>query len=224
MSQPIITMENQTSTYRGKTKYNEETARKYQSAKLEQHGAEMRLVDWAFGLIPKSHRVLDVPCGGGRVTLYLARKGYWMSCADYSEAMLQITRELVAENKLGCTVEKQDVERLTYADRAFDTVFNFRLFHHFPNAEVRQRVVSELCRVAGKYVVLSYLSAASVTGVKRRVQAALGGQKSSKHTTSLSEVKGYFEKAGFRLVKDFARAPIIHTLHVAVFERAEGAS
>ena len=47
----------------------------------------------------------------------------------------------------------------------------------------------------------------------------MGGRKSDKHPTSLTEVKRYFAKAGFRFVKDFARTPIIHSLHVAVFER-----
>jgi 2-polyprenyl-3-methyl-5-hydroxy-6-metoxy-1,4-benzoquinol methylase len=52
----------------------------------------MRLVDRAFALVPKTHRVLDVPCGGGRVTIHLAQSGYQVSSADLSEAMLEIAR------------------------------------------------------------------------------------------------------------------------------------
>ncbi len=58
-----------------------------------------------------------------------------------------------------------------------------------------------------------------ITSVKRSLRAAMGGRASEKHSTSLSEVKRYFAKAGFKFVKDFARTPLIHTLHVAVFER-----
>lgn len=206
--------------YRGRVKYNQEAAEKYQVRKDGKNRAEMRLVDRAFALIPKSARVLDVPCGGGRVTVHLSKRGYVVSSGDLSEAMLAIARESVAKAGLKCEVARQDIERLTHGDRSFDAIISFRLFHHFPNAEIRQRAVTELCRVADKWVALSYFSPASVTSVKRKIRAAMGGRKSEKHPTPLSEVKGYFEKCGFRLVKDFAQLPLVHTMHLAVFERA----
>jgi len=212
-------MTQQTVAYQGRVKYTEAAAKRYQVRKTGKHLAEMKLVDRACSLIPKTHRVLDVPCGGGRVTVHLGLQGYKMASADLSDAMLAITRENVAKNGLKGTVEKQDIEKLTYADQHFDSLISFRLFHHFPTPEIRQRAVSELCRITKHYVALSYFSSASVTLLKRSLRAALGKGKSDKHHTPLSEVKSYFAKAGFRLVKDFARTPLIHTLHVAVFER-----
>lgn len=212
-------MTQKTVAYRGRVKYDEKTAKSYQVRKESKHLAEMKLVDRAFSLIPKTHRVLDLPCGGGRVTVHLGLQGYNLSSADLSDAMLAITRENVAQNGLKGTVEKQDIEKLTYADQHFDSLISFRLFHHFPNPEIRQRAVSELCRIARQFVAISYFSPASVTSVKRAIRSVMGGRKSDKHPTSLTEVKRYFAKAGFRFVKDFARTPLIHTLHVAVFER-----
>ena len=214
-------MDTQLAGDHGKDYYGEKELRHFLSKQQEPQATEMRLVKKAFAEIPKAHHVLDIPCGGGFVTLHLARKGYWMSAADLSDAMLEIARGYFARNKFECKMEKQDVEHLTYADQSFDTVFNFRLFQHFPTPAVRQQAVSEMCRVARKYVVLSYMSAASVTNVKRRLQVAMGGERPSKYATSLAEVRGYFEHAGFQLVKDFARAPFVHTLHVAVFERVQ---
>lgn len=212
-------MSTESAAYAGRVKYNEATARRYQIRKEGKHRGEMKLVDKAFKLIPKSHRVLDLPCGGGRVTVHLGLQGYAMSSADLSDAMLQITRENVARNGLKGSVEKQDIERLTYADQHFDSLVSFRLFHHFPTADIRQRVVSELCRVTKHFVAMSYFSPLSPTYLKRRLRAAIGKPRGDKHHTSLAEVEGYFAKAGFRLVKDFARTPLLHTLHVAVFER-----
>ena len=205
--------------YRGRVKYDEKTAERYQVRKEAKNRAEMRLVERAFSNIPKRHRVLDLPCGGGRVSVHLGQKGYTMTCGDLSEAMLKIARENVAEHGFDFPVERQDIEKLTFKDRSFDTVISFRLFHHFPDAAIRQRAVTELCRVARQYVALSYFSPASVTSVKRQIRAAIGGRRSDKHPTPLSEVQGYFAKAGFALVKDFAQMPLIHTLHLAVFER-----
>jgi cyclopropane fatty-acyl-phospholipid synthase-like methyltransferase len=209
----------ETVSYRGRTKYDEATARRYQVRKAGKHRAELRLVDRAFARIPTVHRVLDVPCGGGRVALHLAQKGYGVTCADLSEAMRTIARGNLEQAGVAGAVDAQDVERLTYPDRAFDTVVSFRLFHHFPTAEIRGRVVRELCRVAGQYVALSYFSPASVTSVKRKLRGVLGGRSSQKYATTLAEVAGYFEAAGFRLVQDFAQLPLVHTLHLALFER-----
>ncbi len=208
-----------TAAYRGRTKYTPEAAEKYQIRKDTKNQAELRLVDKGFALIPKPARVLDVPCGGGRVTVHLSKRGYQVSAGDLSESMLKIAKEAVAKAGLACDVTHQDVEKLGFPDRAFDAVISFRLFHHFPNPEIRQRAVNELCRVADKWVALSYFSPASVTSIKRKIRAAMGGRKSEKHPTPLSEVAGYFEKCGFRLVKDFAQLPLVHTLHLAVFER-----
>jgi ubiquinone/menaquinone biosynthesis C-methylase UbiE len=212
-------MNTDTTTYRGRIKYNPETAARYQQREPKTHRAEMKLVDRAFALIPKHHRVLDLPCGGGRVTVHLGLQGYKMSSADLSDSMLAITRENVDMHELNCSVEKQDIENLTYPDQHFDSLISFRLFHHFPNPEIRQRAVSEPCRVTREFVVISYFSPLSVTSIKRSLRRARGGRASEKHSTPLAEVKGYFANAGFRFVKDFARTPLIHTLHVAVFER-----
>ena len=211
--------DNSSAAYRGRVKYDERIARKYQSRKPGKHRAEMRMVDRAFALVPKSHQVLDVPCGGGRLTLHLAHRGYAVTAADLSDSMLEITRENVAKSNFNCAVEKQDIERLTFADRHFDTVVSFRLFHHFPTREIRQRAVNELCRVARKYVALSYFSPLSATSAQRKLRAAMGWRKSEKHPTTLREVREYFDAAGFRLVKDFAQLPLIHTMHLALFER-----
>ena len=206
--------------YAGRIKYTEDRSRKYQQRKPAKHTAEMRLLERAFALIPKTHRVLDAPCGGGRVSIYLSGLGYQVSAADLSEAMIKIAREKFAQKGLSVAVEQQDVEKLTYSDRHFDTLVSFRLFHHFPDQDIRRRVVNELCRVAGKNVVLSYFSPISFTSMRNKFAAAIGGKKSKKYSTPLSEVERYFKANGFRLRKDFAQLPLVHTLHVAVFERA----
>jgi ubiquinone/menaquinone biosynthesis C-methylase UbiE len=205
--------------YRGRTKYTPTAARRYQVRKENKNRAEMRLIDRAFAGIPLESRVLDVPCGGGRVTVHLAKRGYRMSAGDLSDAMLEIARESTTKAGCSCEVARQDVERLSFSDRAFDAIISFRLFHHFPNREIRERVVKELCRVSKRWVALSYFSPASVTSVHRRLRAAMGGRKSEKHATPLSEVVGYFEQCGFRLVKDYAQLRLVHTLHLALFER-----
>lgn len=207
--------------YQGRVKYDLKTALAYQRVSPAKHRAEMNLLDRAFALVPKSHRVLDVPCGGGRVSIHLAHQGYAVEAADFSEAMVDIATKNVANAGVRCVVERQDIEAMTYPDNHVGAIVCFRLFHHFPDAVTRHRCISELCRVAKRTVVLSYFSPLSATSLRRTLVAAAGGKRSPKHSTSLREIQGYFQLNGFRLVRNFARMPFIHTLHVAVFERQQ---
>jgi len=207
--------------YQGRVKYDLKTALAYQRVSPAKHRSEMNLLDRAFGLVPKNHRVLDVPCGGGRVSIHLAHQGYAGEAADFSEAMVGIATKNLANAGVRCAVGRQDIEAMTYPDNHMDAIVCFRLFHHFPDAATRQRCISELCRVAKHTVVISYFSPLSATSLRRTLVAAAGGKRSPKHSTSLHEIEGYFEINGFRLVRNFARMPFIHTLHVAVFERKE---
>ena len=206
--------------YSGRVRYTPEAAQRYQQRDLKKHEAEMRLVEKAFRHVPPG-RVLDVPCGGGRVGIWLAHHGYTVTAADLSEAMLDITRKNVRLESVPVEVQRQDVESLQYEARSFDAVISFRLFHHFPNQEIRARVVAELCRVARRHVLLSYFSPWAGTSVKRQLQKKWFGRKMAKFATPLSEVKGYFAANGFRFVRNFARTPLLHTLNLAVFERVQ---
>lgn len=205
--------------YTGRVRYNAQAARHYQERDQGKHLAEMALVKKAFRHVPQG-RVLDVPSGGGRVSLWLAKHGYTVTAADLSESMLEIVRENVAAEQLSIEVHHQDVEHLKYESKSFDAVISFRLFHHFPNPEIRARTVAELCRVARRYVLVSYFSPWAVTSVKRRLQKQFFGRKMAKFATPLAELVRYFEANDFTFVENFARTPIIHTLNLAVFRRS----
>jgi 2-polyprenyl-3-methyl-5-hydroxy-6-metoxy-1,4-benzoquinol methylase len=207
--------------YTAKTRYDEQKVKKYQQRKPARHRAEMRIVARAFTSIPKWHRILDVPCGWGRITATLAKEGYQVTGADISTAMLAAARETLDTAQLRCPIEYQDIERMAYPDRCFDTVICFRLFHHFPSVALRRHVVGELCRVADGFVLLSYLSPFSITSIRRQIRSTLLHTELTTHSTSIKELRGYFLEAGFHLVRDFPQTPYFHSLHLALFQRSE---
>jgi len=201
---------------RWKIKYGMGRAFLYRPGK---HDAETRLIDRVFDGIPPC-TVLDIPCGNGRFSTYLAEKGYRVTAADYSESMLELTRNAASAKGLSFSVVRDDVESLgLFPDRQFETVLCFRLFHHFPEAEIRQRVVSQLCSVAKEYVALSYFSPNSVSSIKQYLEYRYCGKTPKKYPTSLFEINAYFKAHGFGLVRDFPLMNLIHTLHVALYRR-----
>jgi len=192
-------------------------SRAYANRDARRNIPELRLVARAFQLIPKPASVLDMPCGGGRVTVLLGQLGYQISAGDYSDPMLQITRETTAANGLKVDVFKEDIEQLSQRDKSFDAIICFRFFHHLPNAELRRKVVGELCRVARRHVAMSYFNPKTLRALEQEIRK-LRGRKLTVFNTSLAEVSAYFAEYGFRLVKNF-RLDLINNLHLAVFER-----
>ena len=203
--------------YRARVRYSKDTAEKYQGRSPRRDRAEMQLIARVFADV-ESNTVLDIASGGGRVGLFLAEKGYQVTCADYSEAMVDIARRAAQEAGAAIAVDRQDIEAMTYADAAFDTVICFRLFHHFPDRRIRARAVQEMCRVARERVALSYFSPFAFSAIERKVRGWVKGNH-SKYSTSLSEVREYFARCGFHLLHDFGQTPLLNTLHVGLFER-----
>ncbi len=205
--------------YRSRVK-NELTALKYTHRKTHRHHAEMALIEQAISFIPITNPVLDIPCGAGRVAILLARKGYKAIGADLSKPMIDIARDQIRSSNIDCAVQSQDIEKMSFQNNEFGVSICFRFFHHLPDAEIRRHVIGELCRVSRNYVLISYLSPASYTMLKRRMRVVFGGKKSYQFATPLSELEKYFSEQGFELTKDFAQMPFFHTLHLAIFKRA----
>jgi SAM-dependent methyltransferase len=205
--------------YSALVRYTEQTAENYQQRNPRRHRAEMQLISRVFSGVPRGS-VLDIPSGGGRVGLFLAQQGYNVTCADNAPAMVDITRRAAAETHTDIAVDQQNIESMTYPDGAFDTVVCFRLFHHFPDRAIRARAVREICRVARDRIALSYFSPMAFSALERKVRGLIKGRQ-SKFATSLGEIRGYFEPCGFELERDFMQIPLLQTLHVALFKRAQ---
>jgi ubiquinone/menaquinone biosynthesis C-methylase UbiE len=71
----------------------------------------------------RATRLLDVPCGQGRVARELVRRGATVVAVDISEALLERARAAEGENAIGITYLRADVtEADALAGEAFDTV------------------------------------------------------------------------------------------------------
>jgi ubiquinone/menaquinone biosynthesis C-methylase UbiE len=115
--------------------------------------------------IPAGSRVLDLPCGTGRLTRVLVERGYRVTAADVSEAMLAHARdnyEAYQEQKGGkaqnVQFEVRDVLSTGFNNDQFDGISCIRLFHHFDEAETRRRALKELRRICCGPIVVTFLN------------------------------------------------------------------
>jgi SAM-dependent methyltransferase len=135
------------------------------------------------GLAPGS-RVLDLPCGTGRLESMLLDRGYEVVAADYSVPMLEAAREYHAakgtinRGRAGRLVfEQRDVMNTGYPDKAFDAVVCNRLLHHYPQADTRRAVLTELARVCRERLVVSYYDNFALSALKFHLRNRLTGVK-----------------------------------------------
>ena len=89
---------------------------------------------------------LDIGCGICANSIRLARRGYIVSAADYSESIIESAKENVARNELEnrITIERQDILALSFPSDQFDLVLCWGVLMHIPEAG---RALAELARV-----------------------------------------------------------------------------
>ena len=138
---------------------------------------------------------------------------------DLGDGSIQVAKREIERHGFSSSIEKADLADMSFSDKEFDAVICFRLFHHLPTTEIRAGIVAELCRVSKKYVLISYFSPFSLTSIKRDLRKKMGGRPSPQHATPLCEVRDYFSRNGFHLVRDYPQRLFLNTLHLAVFER-----
>ena len=107
-----------------------------------------------------SIRVLDLGCGAGRHTLFLAKHSFQVTALDVSEtALRELQRRVDKVNLKNVAVVKHEMLELPFVDEYFDAIVSTNVLHHGTTAEIK-RTLGELFRImkegaAGFIITLS---------------------------------------------------------------------
>jgi ubiquinone/menaquinone biosynthesis C-methylase UbiE len=147
-----------------RTKYERSWTRRWS------HRREMAAVRAALARVGARGRVLDCPCGAGRLVPTLLERAEHVTAVDLSPTMVAEAKDALVREAAAGRVDfaVASADRLPFAGRAFDTVVCHRLLHHLGDAAARVAVWAELARVATRAVIVSFSDA---TTWKARLQA-----------------------------------------------------
>jgi cyclopropane fatty-acyl-phospholipid synthase-like methyltransferase len=83
-----------------------------------------------------SGRVLDIGCGAGDNSLYLASRGHPVRGVDLSAGAITRARRAALERGLKAEFRVADVFKLPATEAACDTAIDYGVFHQFRGAEI----------------------------------------------------------------------------------------
>jgi ubiquinone/menaquinone biosynthesis C-methylase UbiE len=164
----------------------------------------------------RERRVLDVGTGTGRAALLLARAGANVTGVDASEQMLEEARRRAAAEQLDVCFLAGDAHALQFPGRSFDVVVSLRVLMHSPEWRT---CIAELCRVAGRLVILDYPSATSVAAVEsvgRRAARAIGRRTEAYRVFTGRTIARELARSGFRVLSVHRQFVLPIAFHKAI--------
>lgn len=169
---------------------------------------EMACITAALDGVAAGSRVLDLPCGTGRLARMLLGRGYRVVAADYSLPMIEAARAYHRETGLDADARarldfvQQDVMNTTFEDDAFDVVICNRLLHHYPGSDTRRAVLAELARICRGRLIVSYYDRFALSALKFHLRNRLRNITPTDRIPIAAETfRRDYEHCGLRLVR-----------------------
>ena len=128
-----------------------------------------RLLDQA---IPGNARILEIGCGTGQMSLYLARADRLVIGADLTRASLELAGAAAHRFKLDRVLfVETDLHRPGLRAESFDVVYSSGVLHHTPNPRAAFASIAQLARPGGMIVLGVYNAIARIPLRLRRLVA-----------------------------------------------------
>ena len=96
----------------------------------------------------RGKRVLELGCGAGEASVFLAKQGAEVTATDISGEMLLVATRLAQKNGVTIATEKALSHDLPFPDNSFDIVYCANLLHHVDLEETVSEVRREIGRAS----------------------------------------------------------------------------
>lgn len=160
--------------------------------------------------------IVDIGCASGyfyEVFGSLLSKKYNYSGYDYSSAMIKLAKENYPDVQFNIA----DVTKLPFDDKSHEFVFSNAVLEHVPEWK---KGLLELCRVAGKYLVLSKMPGTNNNIFYTEQKEIYGGIPVFFNKFNKEEIIEIVLDQGFQLIHDRKTNPNPNNVYrIFVFER-----
>jgi SAM-dependent methyltransferase/uncharacterized protein YbaR (Trm112 family) len=138
---------------------------------------ESRLIRQHLASQPACETILDLPCGGGRLSpaIAAAAPDALIIEADIGLGQVRYARDHGLGDGRQAFITASGFH-VPVRDDGVDAVVCVRLFHHLPAAAEQERLLGELLRVARRFVILTFFDYYSVKNTLRRARSRFNGK------------------------------------------------
>lgn len=159
---------------------------------------EFRLLGRLLSSQPRSRTLLELPCGGGRLSSAMAKFTDLLIEADIAIGQVQYGQQH-SQMETAQIWMTASALHIPFRDAVVDGVVCIRLCHHLHKPEEREQLVVELLRVARRFVIVTFFDYNSMKNIIRRVRQSIH-RKRSKYTMTVDEVDNIARRHNARLV------------------------
>lgn len=181
---------------------------------------ERRVLRKAFATIARSLKVMDLPCGTGRLAETLLEEGFQVVGIDISAPMLEVARRKLQRFGLNFQTRVGDVRDLANGERAsYDVALCARVLMHFP-LEQQIEFLKCVAVLTKGTVVFSQSLSTPYQRMRRRVKERLGHAPPALYPITETQLKSLLNGAGlrevsrFRLSRPISEAVFVVTEHL----------
>ena len=135
----------------------------YRKYPLEELGWELGkprqiLVEFVEKGLIKKGKALDICCGAGTNTVYLAKQGFEVTGIDISPTAIEYAKAKAAQAKVKIFFRVQDFLQLPFGDEEFNFVFDMGCFHHVKVQDRRTFIagVHRVLKNGGDYMLTCF--------------------------------------------------------------------
>jgi SAM-dependent methyltransferase len=159
---------------------------------------ESTLIRRCIRQVGRSRAILEIPCGGGRLTPAFEDATDLVIEADVAIGQVLYGRK-ASQARVPRVWMTASAFHIPLRDRSVDGVVCVRLSHHLPTAAERDRLFAEVLRVANRFAIVTYFDRHSLKHLTWRLRHPFS-RKARKPALSKSEVAALAKAHGARLV------------------------
>lgn len=181
----------------------------------------------------KGKKILDVGCGRGDLSLYLAQQGANVIGIDLSNNHIDLCKTRANDLNLKVNFMVMNAQVPDFEDNVFDIIVGSRIIHHLPDIELFTRECKRLLRKKGFITFIEPLKKNPIVELNRKIFAP---KKRTKHEHPLfikdvmiaQKTFGNMEHSEYFLIsplavffKNFIKKPILFRILYKILNKIE---
>ena len=149
-------------------------------------------------LFQKDQKVLELACGTGQFTIFLAEKSKQWIATDFSKKMIQETRKRI--NKRNVFFDVQDATKLSYENDSFDVVLIANGLHIMPHPEEALQEIKRILKPDGILIAPTFVYEEGINKFRLKVMEKIGFK--TFHQWAAKEYVDFITSQGYTIVSN----------------------